>query len=275
MYSGIGNRDIRYHGKPITVRSANGPQQCVIDCGGSDRAFTLADGETLDSVIQGFTIRNGSALHGGGVLIRNSSATIVDCILRSNSAGVGAAIEIREGGDLRLDRSLIIDNIADGGAGGVFGFGPGTMTVTNCVFIANSATTIGALGSSMRKTDVINSVFSQNDGGFIGGAIESASPMTLVNCVFSRNTAGRGAGVLVAAPATIVNCTFSGNSVDGITLEGHDASLTNCVLWDNIPQQIGFDGGGTVTVTFTDIQGGWPGTGNIDARCSSSTAPMT
>ncbi len=275
VYSGIGNRNISYHGKPITVRSANGPKQCVIDCGGSDRAFTLADGETLDSVIQGFTIRNGSAIHGGGVLIRNSSATIVDCILRSNSAGVGAAIEITridskgrwgDGGDLRLDRCLIIDNIADGGAGGVFGFGPGTMTVTNCVFIANSATTIGALGSSMRKTDVINSVFSQNDGGFIGGAIESASPMTLVNCVFSRNTAGRGAGVLVAAPATIVNCTFSGNSVDGITLEGHDASLTNCVLWGNIPQQIGSEFfGGTATVTFSDIQGGLPGTGNIDA----------
>ena len=190
VYSGIGNRNISYHGRPITVRSANGPQQCVIDCGGLGRAFILVDGETLDSVIQGFTIRNGSAIHGGGVLIRASSATIVDCILRSNAAGVGAAIEIQDG-DLRLDRCLIIDNIASGGIGGVFGWGPGTMTVTNCIFIADSSPGIGAMACGMTELRVFNTAFIDNDGGFYGGGVVSIAPTTLVNCVLSRNRAGR------------------------------------------------------------------------------------
>ncbi|MBM3324144.1 MAG: T9SS type A sorting domain-containing protein, partial [Calditrichaeota bacterium] len=39
----------------------------------------------------------------------------------------------------------------------------------------------------------------------------------------------------------------------------------NCILWANIPEQIFLDYGGTVQVTYSDIQGGWPGTGNINA----------
>jgi len=37
--------------------------------------------------------------------------------------------------------------------------------------------------------------------------------------------------------------------------------VTNCILWGDSPEEIS---GGTPTVTYTDVQGGWPGTGNID-----------
>ena len=35
VYTGEGNRDIDYAGKAITVRSRNGPENCIIDCEGS------------------------------------------------------------------------------------------------------------------------------------------------------------------------------------------------------------------------------------------------
>ncbi len=39
--------------------------------------------------------------------------------------------------------------------------------------------------------------------------------------------------------------------------------LANCILWDG-GDEIWNNDGSTITITYSDIQGGWPGTGNID-----------
>ncbi|MHC4615163.1 MAG: hypothetical protein ACYTAU_16500, partial [Planctomycetota bacterium] len=59
VYTGPDNRDMSFSGKDIVVRSANGPDNCIIDCQFQGRAFELLDGETRAAVIEGFTIRNG------------------------------------------------------------------------------------------------------------------------------------------------------------------------------------------------------------------------
>jgi len=40
--------------------------------------------------------------------------------------------------------------------------------------------------------------------------------------------------------------------------------VNNCILWGNNPDEIYVSSGAT-TLTFSDVQGGWPGLGNIDA----------
>ena len=40
--------------------------------------------------------------------------------------------------------------------------------------------------------------------------------------------------------------------------------MTDCIVWENSPDQI-FNAGGNPTVTYSDVQDGWPGDGNIDA----------
>ena len=55
-YTGVGNRDLNFHGKTITVRSENGPAHCIIDCGHAGRGFTFQSGETEQAVVDGFTI---------------------------------------------------------------------------------------------------------------------------------------------------------------------------------------------------------------------------
>lgn len=40
--------------------------------------------------------------------------------------------------------------------------------------------------------------------------------------------------------------------------------VTNCILWNDSPVEIYNYGGGTITVTYSCVQGGWSGTGNID-----------
>ncbi len=96
-YSGPGNRDIDYLGKAITVRSENGPQNCIVDCQGSasnpHRGFRFSHHETSTAVLDGFTIQSGYAPNegspcyysGGAVLCRdNANPTIRNCLIRAN-----------------------------------------------------------------------------------------------------------------------------------------------------------------------------------------------
>ena len=66
---------------------------------------------------------------------------------------------------------------------------------------------------------------------------------------------------------TLINCTFSGNSAayfgGGIYCAGGSLILTNCILWDNTPEEISIFGG-TPVITHSNIQGGFSGEGNID-----------
>ncbi len=94
-------------------------------------------------------------------------------------------------------------------------------------------------------------------------------------------------GVLITPPApTLINCTFSGNILtnpgasDPPAEWGRNSSgiynfcnlpeVTNSIVYANANGQIkdettpGFSGGVTAA-TYSDIQGGWPGTGNINA----------
>jgi hypothetical protein len=71
----------------------------------------------------------------------------------------------------------------------------------------------------------------------------------LENCTFTDNTAGySGGGMLCWASSS--------------------PTLTNCILWDNHASsgsEIYDDATGVLTVTYSDIKGGWTGTGNINA----------
>ncbi|GAI49359.1 unnamed protein product, partial [marine sediment metagenome] len=69
------------------------------------------------------------------------------------------------------------------------------------------------------------------------------SSSTLTNCTFSRNTAFAAGGAVFNLPGT-------------------NPLLTNCILWSDTPEEIY---GSTPVITYSDVQGGWPGEGNIDA----------
>ncbi len=264
VYTGLGNKNISYNGRLITVQSANGPGNCIIDCQGSDRAFRFTNGETTESVIQGFTITNGSADQGGGFFSENAGASVLDCVFDSNTAATGGAIFHSEEGDLILDRCTFIANVATAGAGGVFSTF-NTVTVSDCVFIENVGSfAFGGLTIGYGEASLTNCSFFRNDGDFVGGGIFSSDgDITLVNCAFSGNTATMGGGLGNGGIATLINCTFGNNLGNGMENDsGGSAILANCVLWGNTPAQ---HEGDSFTVTYSDVQGGWPGTGNIDA----------
>jgi len=115
---------------------------------------------------------------------------------------------------------------------------------------------------------LIDCTFSKNSGG---GISAWESELTLINCKFIKNSAADyGAGIYSDdTDITLANCTFSGNSAGksgGGIFNNDDSILTNCILWSDIPNEITeVSQDYTRIVTYSDVQGGWHGEGNIDA----------
>jgi len=93
---------------------------------------------------------------------------------------------------------------------------------------------------------------------------------TIVNNV----VAGNGGGIqvsLISSPSLMNNsiCANTAGAGGGISLGGlySQVTVTNCILWRNQVQagpEISVSSGGTATVTYSNVTGGWPGTGNLD-----------
>ena len=81
LYMGIGNVNLDFKGKLITVKSANGADKCMIDCQkvNQTRGFIFRHQETKDAIVSGFTIRNGNFKegNGGGIHCCDASPTII------------------------------------------------------------------------------------------------------------------------------------------------------------------------------------------------------
>jgi len=109
-YRGIGNKDLDFLGKAITLKSENGPEYTIIDCEGSGRGLLFHSGETSGSVVSGFTIENGSP---GGNLVQIAMNTITDeKMVAVNVEKDGSRLEndgdvaIEPGEIIRLDITL-------------------------------------------------------------------------------------------------------------------------------------------------------------------------
>jgi len=98
IYKGLGNVNLDFKGKAIEVKSQNGPGECIIDCENKDdtRGFHFHNGEISDSVLAGFTIKNGRAspnwpgYFGGGIWCdNNSSPRIMNNVIVDNWSGWG------------------------------------------------------------------------------------------------------------------------------------------------------------------------------------------
>ena len=172
-WSGAGNRGLDFGGRAITVRSLNGPANCTIDCGGSDRAFYFHTDEGADSIVEGFTIINGQEDFGGAIECEEASPTITNCVFEDNTAELdGGAIDIFYGSPLITDcvfRSNTANGYGDSVGGGIAIYGDAPTgdptTIKNCLFVNNSA-------------------------AFSGGAIDLYdSNATVTNCTVVDNTA--------------------------------------------------------------------------------------
>jgi hypothetical protein len=283
-YTGPRNKNLDFGGRPITVRSENGPNTCIIDCEGDGRGFIFQNGETADSVVDGLTIRNGHvAGDGGGVYCYYSSPTISNCTISGNTtsaegdSGFGGGVYCSSSSPL-ITNCTITDNTSDYSGGGIFCMGNCSPTIANCVISENTVSYGKGSGGGIACYDygsptIVNCTISHNTvrGPYgPGGGIDyngDGNP-TIINCTIMGNRSGGdvgGIGCSCRGNATITNCTIAGNTgtywAGGIHSSFDTTAITNCIVWGNVPNDVS----GSPTVTYCAVEGGWEGQGNIDA----------
>ncbi len=267
-YTGDGNRDIDFYGKSITVKSENGPYNCIIDCQGTSgephRGFYFHSGETQSAVIQDLTITNGyghlfdlwpdepalDAVHvGGGICCVGSSPTIRNCIVTNcigswGGGGIGCYLDSYP----RIDGCVLSGN--NGGWGGGVACDLSDPLITSCIFINNR--NHGALYCSEASPTVKNCLFIANVSTEFGGGCRCSG------FAGPPGTSGRPSNPVFR------NCTFVGNSAEyyggGLTLmRNNDVTATDCIFWGNISDRDGHeiflrDSYIVMTVRYCDIQ---------------------
>ncbi len=144
------------------------------------------------------------------------------------------------------------------------------VTMTNCTIDSNAANTSqggGGVYFDSGKLYVLGCRFTSNFGGTGAALVTANAAVSVTNCVFQSNAAARGGGIAVLlCSGTVTNCTFNGNigAFQGGAMYSNTStvSVTNSILWaDSSP--IGPELDGTATVTYSCVQGGLSGTGNI------------
>ncbi len=248
---GTYHETINFNGKAVRLYSAGATAVTIIDGTGlSGPVVTCDHGETSATVLDGFTITGGNA---NGMYNHGSSPTVTGCTFRGNFGGMF---------NENFSRPTVTHCTFSGNSvsfGGVMFSQEGSEVVlSNCTFSDNTG---GAVSSFLRSgLTATNCIFSGNSGDAIETAEESRS--TLINCVIRDNSGIGMATHPLLSDGIAINCTFTGNS--GGAVGGAFTTVINSILWS--------DPGGEIlgpdvatTVTYSDIQGGFAGTGNIDA----------
>ena len=247
IYTGIGNKDLDFGGKTITLLSENGPEYTFIDCEDEGRGVYFHQQESSESRLEGFTIMRGYETddYGGGILCLDSSPAITNCILSENFADY-------YGGGIYCENSLL--------------------TITGCTFINNMAGLGGGLCCRQNSSPVIVDCMFQENHALRwtgGGASCSGTSLIIKNSLFLDNTAvwnGGGLDIGSCDSSAISNSTFVNNSADdggGINTYSSYTFVNSCIFWENAPDEI-YWWGISPEITYSDIKGGWEGEGNID-----------
>lgn len=256
-YTGQDNRDIVLNGKALTIESISGAEQCIIDCEGLGRAFDISGDRLV--ILRGLTITGGLSFgaqsadwHGGGaVLCRSAEVVLEACVFEDNRGedfgpGYGGAVAA-EDSLLTVSACIFRRNRARGGAQGAAGNG-------------------GAMALIGTESDIVNSLFFGNEawGSSIhgvpvrgrGGAVYlEDSNVTFRYCTIADNFSAESvpAGALFLLNETVLTVT------GGILMHSADAPevpVIDRLMIDGTPQ-------GTLAVTFSNVQGGISGDGNV------------
>jgi predicted outer membrane repeat protein len=268
VHPGIYHERIDFLGKAITVRSTDPTNESVvaatiIDGGQGGSVVKFVSGEQMTSVLSGLTIRNGEALHGGGVRVQNNSRPIIErCIFTNNHALAhgGAIANFNNNGIIR--HCTFINNTASTSGGAMYNENSMNLSVQFCDFQGNSAGgSGGAMANLASGPTVSNCTFDGNSVSNWGGAIYSAtnSETLIINSTLSNNTAGFGGGVYsttnsATTIATSLFCQNTPTDIHGPWLNmGGNSFPSTCPPANNLPSnpQPLQSPSGTVTGSFT------------------------
>ncbi len=231
---------------------------------------------------------------GGGVFANQSNSTFTNVTVSNNNASSPVA----EGGGMYFSNGApTLTNVTffsnkSSSHGGGLALDGSEATLTNVTFKLNQGVSGGGLWiTNPSYPKLTNVAFIDNQATYGGGGLysENVSKPTLVNAVFMGNYGRYGGGVAAdGSQVNITNATFNGNLAEqgGAVYSDNygDTILTNSIIWGDgavrpeVPLvEIYNVGGGQTSVNYSIVQGGYPGTGNLnsDPKLLSMVDPQT
>jgi len=221
-------------------------------------------------------VRNFAYLGGGGVCNSWYSDTILNnCKFTGNSAGWdGGGIYNNYSSAPTVETCEFTGNSAKYG-GAINNERNSEPLLTNCTFTSNVAELSGGgIDNSHSNPIVTSSMFTGNSASWGGGIHNFNSNPIVSNSIFGGNSADKGGGIYNQWEVSIIlaNCSFAGNSAttgNTIVCDSHGQShpsvlqINNSILWDGGEGIFNGDSS-EITITYSDVQGGWFGEGNIE-----------
>ena len=190
---------------------------------------------------------------GGGGVYCSGNALIEGNTISGNSANkIGSSIDGYGGGIETYFSSPTIKNNTVSGNSIFYGYGGGLCCKGGAPIITGNL--------------ISNNYVSQAWYG--GGLYLDGSSPIMTNNTIANNHADSGGGMYsMYSTPEIINCTIVENWCSlygsGIFFTGDIPVIKNTILWDNESSQL-FSHSYTADVSFSCIEGGYPGTGNID-----------
>ncbi len=189
--------------------------------------------------IDGFIVDNGNALGPA-----------------NSRYAAGGGIHIEFGSNPIIANSEFLGN--DGYDGGAILSGSNGVVIINCNIHDNTAERRGGGIYAHYDTEVINSTIYRNRGGYGGGGITFWRSGKIVSSTITGNSSPYGGSMGGSGGV------YRHDGGSGIT------TIHNSIIWGNTgpggdPWEIGTFGSEVVNVSYSNIRGGYTGTGNVDS----------
>ena len=233
---------------------------------------------------------NQSNLGAGANFLANSCPTLENVSIRENfSYLIGGGISCSDNSNITLKNVTISGNTSNGSGGGMHC--ASSSPVLDSVTVSDNTTAMQGAGiifiqnSNPSLTNVtisgnsINGTFIAQGGGI--ACVDNSNPSMMNVTIINNSVIGDnalyvyGAGLMCYnnSNPNLINVTISENTAagtaafidgGGIYVSSGNLILLNSIIWNNSPNEIYLESG-SVTATYSDIQDGWTGIGNIDA----------
>ena len=244
--------------------------------------------------LTGFSITNGRAQSGSGILVNQSSPILTDLKVFGNTASskggglyayqtdslfvrncdfsnntsseAGGGIEIFQG-NAKLNNVNIFQNESGSGGGIAILQGECHVDFSGGHIYENTASFGGGLYMTCGSTTVFNDVEISDNEARSGGAVHISgnSELEMNYCLVVNNTASeRGSALFLigAREKHFTNVTITqniSNNIMGIYIGGSDNFFTNCIIYENGELNIYGYENSTTTFSYTDLEGGEDG----------------
>lgn len=249
-----------------------------------------------NNIIEDNDIRSGDPPYdyyfGGGIYVSDAATvTIVNNVVRGNYAGRGAGVSVI-GQEALIQGNTIENNVAVGDHGGGMYIGVVDALVTQNIIRGNEVGRDLGYGwggglivfNSGNSAEIsFNEVYENFAAAYGAGEfVDEGAEANIHHELIYRNFSTDGCeavsaiavdgGEGVGSRVTINHCTVVGNVCEnatrgnGLQVEGmSEVTVTNSIFWNNSGDDFAVDGTSTLTVTFTNSEEGFDGTGNISA----------